>query len=77
MFGFGLFSTHVPYLVLLIGYAACWFWNARNVDRVAVDEEDRLLAKVVDVSSTDILGTPFPGFLFVLGVVFFGNAAAW
>ena len=27
MFGFGLFSTHLPYLVLIIGYIACWCWG--------------------------------------------------
>jgi len=29
MFGFGLFSTHLPYLVLIIGYIACWCWNVQ------------------------------------------------
>lgn len=27
MFGFGFFSSHVPYLILLIGYIVCWLWN--------------------------------------------------
>ena len=50
MFGFGLFSTHLPYLVLLIGYAACWFWNARNADGVVADADDLQLVKVSVVS---------------------------
>jgi hypothetical protein len=30
MFGFGIFSTHLPYVALLVGYIACWLWSAQN-----------------------------------------------
>ena len=37
MFGFGIFSTHLPYLVFFAGYIACWFWSAQNSAEVAVN----------------------------------------
>ena len=35
MFGFGLFSTHLPYLVMLTGYIVCWLWSAQNSPNTA------------------------------------------
>ncbi len=37
MFGFGLFSTHLPYLVLLAGYIACWLWSAQTSPEKTAD----------------------------------------
>lgn len=43
MFGFGFFSSHLPYLVLLIGYVVCWLWNIQcpteEPDRVDISIE--------------------------------------
>ena len=50
MFGFGLFSTHLPYLVLLIGYAACWFWNAQNTEGAVTGSDDLQPARASVVS---------------------------
>ena len=37
MFGFGIFSTHLPYLVFFAGYIACWFWSAQNSAEAATN----------------------------------------
>ena len=42
MFGFGLFSTHLPYLVLIIGYIACWCWGFQ-AKPVSDEEEARTI----------------------------------
>jgi len=39
MFGFGLFSTHLPYLVLIIGYIVCWCWNVQAKPNASAEEE--------------------------------------
>ena len=39
MFGFGLFSTHLPYLVLIIGYIVCWCWNVQAKPGTSAEED--------------------------------------
>ena len=42
MFGFGLFSTHLPYLVLIIGYVACWCWGFQAKPGTADEDESQV-----------------------------------
>lgn len=55
MFGFGLFSTHIPYIVLLIGYIACWFWNAQlKTEQTDEDIQPSTRTEFVQISASTI-----------------------
>ena len=65
MFGFGLFSTHLPYLVLIVGYIACWCWNFQAKPSASDEGEPQAITIEVAGQSVSLSGeevltlTPF------------------